>query len=1428
MKYAKLLIALLVLTSWTIAQEHLLISEVAKQPNSGEFIEIFNPTAAPVALDNYYLADYNEYYKLVNNEFTSVSSDFMVQFPAGTVIAPNEVLVIALEGNGLPGVADFEIESTDPAVPDMVPLYVTGSAGLTNSSEMVVLFVWDGSSDLVQDVDYLTWGGSTDNFADKTGIAIDGPDPDSDPSTYLPDTPTTSQLSISSDHGDGESFQRLSGTENDETSSGGNGLLGHNETSENFAASFLVGGSNAGSGFGTPLISNIVQTPTAPTEAENVTVSADISDDGTLTSTQIIFTLNSGAPDSVAMTQTGGTAYEGTIPAQPAGTEVAYYLKAVDDDNNVTVSANFSYTTTTNPPQINNISQTPPAPSASDEVTILAQIIDSDGTVVSADLLYTINAGAADSVAMTLVSGDVYQGIIPPQGEGSQVAYYIKARDNDGNVGVSATRSYAILGTTTIAEIQSTPSLIGQVVTVEGIVTVGANRLITSRTDAYLQDESGRGINIFSFDPPSDPPHNLLVRGSRLRITGTVAEFNGVTELTEYSIQEISTGNPLPDPLELTTGAANDISLEGTYLQINGVVTSFQDFGDAANITLDDGSGEVLIRVWATTGIDLSIVTVDDSLEVRAVMDIFNSAAQLVPAYQDQISAPGAQPGDGSGVATIAPDSVGVGESVSLAVTVAGESGFTLERVAVRIPTEWDWVALPSNVQLSGGGFSGATVAVSGNEITVSNAVVSDIATGQMTIAGLTAPAYGIFTTFTVRTAVAEGSLSAIAGSPVVKVGEGAPAGVTPIAQIQDNVGAFLNQEVTIEGVITIGAGIINTGRVDAYIQDNSGKGINVFSFDPPNPAANINRFTRLRMTGTITEFGGVTEITEYTTSLVAENQPLPTPLFVSSVIANDLAFEGTYMKVVGVVTSIDPDADDNDTNITLRDDQGTVLVRVWKETGISLDFLSVGDTLSVQGVMDVFSSQAQIVPGYADELVVPGKTARADGSGFAFTSAAVVDTTDTLSNFTVFIVGTVDEPVSDIRIDLPVRWQWSGDAADVSLSGGGFGESTSAEAVADPIDEVYRVQVSGATLEQGDTLAVSFNNLRSGPDPVRTALWIRTAGAGGRLRLIGDPPFVSVAGGSRYYIYDLQQNSSAFSGTITVRGITTIGAGLLRKVSSAGDSLTTAYIQDESGRGINLFRFGLIDPALVRGNLVEIRGTVTEFNGVTEIEYTQITELADGLPTPDPISLSNRAANSPRWDGTLVATEGVILESFAAGGGTTLVIGDGEGVTNVRIWDTADLDLSAFEVNNRLLVEGVSGVFISDGDSTYQLLPVYQDQLQLDPNYSPSLAEVSLSVPPHPFAPDLGETIGIRYNTGGVNNQAVLRIFDLGGRLIITLLDESAQIIENTFQWDGYSQLRDRVPLGTYICHLEVIEPLSGKKVTKVVPIVVGTVLSR
>ena len=93
---------------------------------------------------------------------------------------------------------------------------------------------------------------------------------------------------------------------------------------------------------------------------------------------------------------------------------------------------------------------------------------------------------------------------------------------------------------------------------------------------------------------------------------------------------------------------------------------------------------------------------------------------------------------------------------------------------------------------------------------------------------------------------------------------------------------------------------------------------------------------------------------------------------------------------------------------------------------------------------------------------------------------------------------------------------------------------------------------------------------------------------------------------------------------------------------------------------------------------------------------------------------------------------------------------------------------------------------------------------------------------------PDRGEKIKIRDNAGAVNNRVTIRIFDLGGRLITTILDEDAQLIVNTLEWDGRNDFLDYVPLGTFICHLEVVEPVSGKKKTRVAPIVVGTVLNK
>lgn len=1774
------------------AQDHLLITEVAMTPTSGEFIEIYNPTNSAIPLDNYYLADYNDYFRVVENQLTDVSSDFIVKFPAGASIEPGGILVIALEGDGLPG-ADFEIESRSD-VTDMEALFVGGSAGLTNSAEIVVLFHWDGISDLVQDVDYLAWGSASDRFVDKTNIAIDGPDAGADSTFYLPDTPQASQLTVTLAHDVGESFQRISATETDEANSGGNGLTGHNETSENMGASFIIAGSNAGQGFGTPLFGVITQTPENPSEADAVTITATVTDDGSLTAVRLIYSVD-GVSDSTDMSLLGGSQYGAVIPPQSGGSVVSYFVRATDDQANTATSASFGYTTTVSAPVISNIGISPTSPSPADDVTVSADVSD-NGTLIDVSLFYSVNGGNEITTAMSS-NGDTYSTTIPAQAEGSQVLYYIVAEDNDNNVTASDPLSYAITVPgekhLLITEICVTPAanefveihnptnntinlsdyyftdatfaggssyyynivtgeniggggfsdfharfpqgaLIGpgeyQTIAMNGsdfVAAYGSNPTyelydtnggITDMLEAGSGSIAGQGgltdagemVVVYFWDGASDLVQDIdyVVWGDKAEAvdkTGVATDGpdadstpssylddvsienqiavssdaphasgesiqrlgvdeinesamggNGITghnEMSEdlalaFQIFPPSPGSAGPEPgtpiissitrTPLTPGAEDNVVIAAEIVDTDGTIVNARllftiDGGAQDSIKMTNTSGDLFEATIAAQPVGSSVAyqvkgfdndgkIVLSALESYTVVsseiggphlvfseiavqptagefvEIFNPTDAVIDLsdyyftdatfsggnFYYNIVGSGDPGGGGFGDfhvrfpagATIAPNeaqtiaingaafsstygmeatyevlsttpnvtdmreaftgSIDPGSGLTNAGEVAilyywdgisdlvkdidyvvwGDKAEAVDKTGVsidgpdpdNIPSGYQPdVSIENQIALSaeaphavgesvqrlnfietdeiasaGNGITGhnemsenlaASFSIgiptpnsapvpgapvidtlyidpaepAADEAVAVNAVIID-ADGQIVSATLSYSINnGTFIPINMTPVGADIYQATIPGQATGSVVQyflevtdnddktavsttqfyivGAVDGVIPIAGIQDNVSLFLDETVTIEGVITLGAGILIDSRVDAYIQDNSGKGINIFSFDPPDVAGiGIDRFNRVRMTGRITEFGGVTEITDYSLTLLDVNQPAPAPLFVSTNVANDLSFEGTYMKVVGTVTDIGEAG--GGTNITVQDDKGTVLVRVWGSTGINLSFLNLGDTLSVQGVMDVFESTAQLVPAYQDEITVPGKTARADGSGIVSASIDFVQAADTLANFDIQIIGTIEEPITTIQVDIPKLWEWDGQSADYSLDGAG--ESAALRVEMAPIDSVLQIFIDNADVALDDTAKISLKNLRTPKDSLNSVFWVRTAGIDGRLSFVNDVPMVNVGGGDRYLIYDIQTRSSLFDGSLRIEGVTTIGAGLLRQTSSAGDSLTTAYIQDESGRGINLFRFGLIDPALVRGNLVSVSGTITEFNGVTEMEYNSISEIAEGAPIPAPLELTNSLVNSPRWDGTLVRTAGVILEQFSAGGGTTFVIGDGNGVTNVRIWDTAGLDLSEFETNNRIFVEGVAGVFVSDEDSIYQLLPTYQDQITLDPTYAPSLADVDLSVPPNPFAPELGETLPIRYNAGEVNNRVVIRIFDLGGRLVLTLLDEQAQIIENVLQWNGLDRLRNRVALGAYVCHLEVVEPFSGKKVSKHVPIVVGTVLSR
>jgi hypothetical protein len=224
------------------ASNHLLLTEVSVGPSGHEFIEIHNPSNQAVDLSDYYLWDAThhssdtEYWLIADlaaNQTAINQYDFLVRFPAGSSIGPGQYITVSVSAT-----ADFATnfgENPDFAVlgdgsggtQNMREAY-TGSLGggptITDAGEVMVLFWWDGSSDLVKDVDYLVWG-DKDEACDKSGVTVGG-------STFQNDTAEGDQ---ETPPGDGKSYQRVDLTEGNEIKTGGNGISGNDETSEDFS-----------------------------------------------------------------------------------------------------------------------------------------------------------------------------------------------------------------------------------------------------------------------------------------------------------------------------------------------------------------------------------------------------------------------------------------------------------------------------------------------------------------------------------------------------------------------------------------------------------------------------------------------------------------------------------------------------------------------------------------------------------------------------------------------------------------------------------------------------------------------------------------------------------------------------------------------------------------------------------------------------------------------------------------------------------------------------------------------------------------------------------------------------------------------------------------------------------------------------------------
>ena len=528
--------------------DHLVFSEVVLTPSDGEYVEITNPTADDIDMSNYYLTDAtdgsgNAYYNLPSGSgyWSASGFDFICRFPAGYSLAAGASMKVSLRDNE--SYVNTYGESADLSLNEDLLDAINGSSTkgnastpkLDNTSETLVLFYWDGTSATVKDVDYLLWGGNSYGI-DKSAVT-----------GYQSDTPVSSQ-SFMAVHATNEKLIRAENAgEGSESQSNGNGITGHDETSE------------------------------------------------PLSDTWITASLISSKPD------------------------------------------------------ITGLSLSPGSPTTEDILSFEVTVTDDEG--VAAVLLKYEFQSEDISVPMSEISTSVYTAQIGPLGVSGSLIYSVIAEDISGlkdstsKVAVSISEPPEDMDIASLLD--DLDSFIGQTIEIDGVVTVPAGRLRTNFTEAFLQDESGRGIILYNSQLDTS-----FTRGDSVLVVAEVDDFDGKPELIYSSITVLKQNASVPVE-EISISEFNTLRYGYTFVQIWGKIISRSDpFGTnaGANISIQDASGEVsTVRIWNSTNIlfneDMQLINneLDSLLQVGNVVQVagiggeYSGASQIQPAYASDI-----------------------------------------------------------------------------------------------------------------------------------------------------------------------------------------------------------------------------------------------------------------------------------------------------------------------------------------------------------------------------------------------------------------------------------------------------------------------------------------------------------------------------------------------------------------------------------------------------------------------------------------------------------------------------------------------------------------------------------------------------------------------------------------------------------------------
>jgi len=205
-------------------------------------------------------------------------------------------------------------------------------------------------------------------------------------------------------------------------------------------------------------------------------------------------------------------------------------------------------------------------------------------------------------------------------------------------------------------------TLRGVVNFVQDVTTSSGSR----RISAFIQDNSGRGFSLSQTGAASTFPG--IRRGNLIEITGIVTEFSSAIQMGSFAagpnspdVRVLSENQPLPEPIVIRTGdlrtqaqivAVSDPILtgSGTWCQTTGYVRQVdENVGGGTNIFMDDGSGNITIRIWDSMLLDSVYIDeqwvqlgdlVNRRVSIAGPSSTFNGDFQMLAGYAEDFTDP--------------------------------------------------------------------------------------------------------------------------------------------------------------------------------------------------------------------------------------------------------------------------------------------------------------------------------------------------------------------------------------------------------------------------------------------------------------------------------------------------------------------------------------------------------------------------------------------------------------------------------------------------------------------------------------------------------------------------------------------------------------------------------------------------------------------